>query len=110
MAHFKVISSGLSHPHYEFIIQLLNGTIDTGQAFSIYDTSHRFDFKVDKVQKVDAGLRILCSADFLKAAHPKEKWPDIFDGKEVDTNDPTVAQRFAYRWATRAKKPWWKFW
>ena len=101
MARFKVIRSSLRAPHMIFEVQLIAGVIGVGQAFSLWDTYHRFDFEVSEVQQDGETTRLVCSSGFLQHVSPKERWLDMFASKQVDTENPTVAQGFSHKWSSR---------
>lgn len=97
MARFKVIRSVAQPPQLTFEVQLISGTIPVGQTFSLWDTCHRFDFQVAEVRQEGEMLHLVCTSPYLKGLSPKEKLQDLFASKEVDTEDPKVAQSCSHR-------------
>ena len=77
--------------------QMLSGVVSVGETFSVWDTHHRYDFVVARIEVQDASTFLFCTADFLRLLSPTEKWPDMFADKQVDTADPTVAQSYSHR-------------
>jgi len=100
MARFKIIRSLWQSPHLVFEVEALDGTVVVGEAFSVWDTHHRFDFSVADVQQQSGTTRLFCSSDFLRQRSSDEALPNImFAGKQVDTANPKVAQSFSHRWS-----------
>jgi hypothetical protein len=97
MARFKVIKSSLRLPHVVFEVQMVSGSLAIGQAFSLWATSHRFDFEVTAVEPSEETTNLVCTSGFLERFTPKDRWGDCFATKEVDTDDPTVAQGCSHR-------------
>src|SRR5688572_19504738 len=78
-----------------FDVRVLSGAIEVGEAFSIWDAAHRFDFVVTAVRVDGEVTRLVCTSEFLRHVSQDERWPDLFAGKEVDTEDARV--RKVYR-------------
>lgn len=99
MARFKVIKSETKPPHMVFEVQLVSGAIAVGQPFSLWDTHHRFDFEVTEVHQDGPAARLVCTSSYLRDLSPETRFPDMFASKEVDTEDPRVAQTCSHRWS-----------
>jgi hypothetical protein len=98
MARFKVIKSEIRPPHIIFDVQLLSGTVAVAQTFSLWDTHHRFDFQIAEVHPEGQPARLVCTSDYLSSLSPETRFPDMFASKQVDTDDPKVAQSYSHKW------------
>jgi hypothetical protein len=97
MARFKVIKSETRPPHIIFEVQLLSGVVAVGQPFSLWDTHHRFDFQVAEVHQNGQSASLVCTSDYLRELPPETRFPDMFASKQVDTDDPKIAQSCSHR-------------
>lgn len=105
MARFRITRSFRQPPHLAFGVEMLSGEVVVGEKFSVWDCRHRYDFAVLEVRPVGASAILLCGSDFLRLLSPDEQWPGLFAGKEVDTEDPSVAQRFSHRGTGGVEQP-----
>jgi hypothetical protein len=96
MARFRIMGSRVEGRKMAFEVQVLSGAIEVGEAFSVWDCTHRFDFVVSAVRVDGEVTRLVCTSEFLRHVAEDERWPDLFAGKEVDTQDARVAQSFSH--------------
>jgi len=97
MARFRIIRSLWETPCLVLEVELLNGTVVSGVSFSVWDTCHRYDFNVAEVRLHGNETQLLCTSGLLYQFAPDEVWPNIFAGKQVDTENPEVAQSFSHK-------------
>ena len=84
-----------------FEVELLSGAVAVGQPFSLWDTHHRFDFQIAEVHQDGQSTRLVCTSDYLSGLSPETRFPDMFASKQVDTDDPKVAQSYSHKWSSQ---------
>jgi hypothetical protein len=115
MARFKIVGARWKKPDLEFIVRPLAGAIPAEFSFRLWHTDTRYEYDVVAVSEEGHHTVLLCRSKILGFSQdlPAELWESMFAGKEVDTDDPTVALRYAYSTCMASaarRRPWWRFW